>query len=137
MQQQRRHADGIGRADALDEFPRTPKDVSAADPFLVPKRAGIAERQAATLGVHARTRSSGRADRENAFEGHGCLPAKRAECAAPVPDSVDRRGRRRHEVDDAQRRVNRATAVGRQARAADNVPRTCGPGLMACRWRSG
>jgi hypothetical protein len=33
-------------------------------------------------------------------------------------------------------RGKRATAAGRQARAGDNVPRTTGPGLVACRWRS-
>ena len=32
---------------------------------------------------------------------------------------------------------NRATTAGRQARAGENVPRTTGPGLVACRWRSG
>ena len=34
-------------------------------------------------------------------------------------------------------RANRATTAGRQARAGENVPRTTGPGLVACRWRSG
>ena len=33
-------------------------------------------------------------------------------------------------------RAKRAPTAGRQARAADNVHRTCGPGLVACRWRS-
>ena len=33
-------------------------------------------------------------------------------------------------------RVKPAPTVGRQARAADNVPRTCGPGLVARRWGS-
>ena len=33
-------------------------------------------------------------------------------------------------------RAKRATAVGRQARAGENVPRTARPGLVACRWRS-
>ena len=33
-------------------------------------------------------------------------------------------------------RVKRATTAGRQARAGENVPRTAGPGLVACRWRS-
>ena len=33
-------------------------------------------------------------------------------------------------------RAKRATTVGRQARAGENVPRTTGPGLVACRWRS-
>ena len=33
-------------------------------------------------------------------------------------------------------RAKLAPAVGRQARAADNVPRTCGPGLVARRWGS-
>jgi hypothetical protein len=33
-------------------------------------------------------------------------------------------------------RAKRATAAGRQARAGENVPRTTGPGLVACRWRS-
>lgn len=32
--------------------------------------------------------------------------------------------------------AKRATAVGRQARAGENVPRTARPGLVACRWRS-
>ena len=34
-------------------------------------------------------------------------------------------------------RANRAATAGRQARAGENVPRTTGPGLVACRWRSG
>jgi hypothetical protein len=34
-------------------------------------------------------------------------------------------------------RVNRETTAGRQARAGENVPRTTGPGLVACRWLSG
>jgi hypothetical protein len=34
-------------------------------------------------------------------------------------------------------RVNRATTAGHQARDGENVPRTAGPGLVACRWRSG
>jgi hypothetical protein len=33
-------------------------------------------------------------------------------------------------------RAKRATTAGRQARAGENVPRTTGPGLAACRWRS-
>ena len=33
-------------------------------------------------------------------------------------------------------RAKRATTVGRQARAGENVPRTDRPGLVACRWRS-
>ena len=33
-------------------------------------------------------------------------------------------------------RAKRATTAGRQARAGENVPRTAGPGLVACRWRS-
>jgi hypothetical protein len=33
-------------------------------------------------------------------------------------------------------RAKRATTAGRQARAGENVPRTTGPGLVACRWRS-
>ena len=33
-------------------------------------------------------------------------------------------------------RAKRATTAGRQARATENVHRTCGPGLVACRWRS-
>jgi hypothetical protein len=33
-------------------------------------------------------------------------------------------------------RAKLAPTVGRQARAADNVPRTCGPGLAARRWGS-
>ena len=33
-------------------------------------------------------------------------------------------------------RAKRATTAGRQARAGENVPRTTGPGLGACRWRS-
>ena len=33
-------------------------------------------------------------------------------------------------------RAKRATTVGRQARAGENVPRTARPGLVACRWRS-
>jgi hypothetical protein len=33
-------------------------------------------------------------------------------------------------------RAKLAPAVGRQARAADNVQGTCGPGLVACRWGS-
>ena len=33
-------------------------------------------------------------------------------------------------------RAKRATTAGRQARAGDNVQRTTGPGLVACRWRS-
>jgi hypothetical protein len=33
-------------------------------------------------------------------------------------------------------RAKRATTVGRQARAGENVPRTTSPGLVACRWRS-
>ena len=33
-------------------------------------------------------------------------------------------------------RAKRATAAGRQARAGENVPRTTGPGLVACRWCS-
>ena len=32
--------------------------------------------------------------------------------------------------------AKRATTVGRQARAGENVPRTARPGLVACRWRS-
>ena len=32
--------------------------------------------------------------------------------------------------------AKRATTAGRQARAGENVPRTTGPGLVACRWRS-
>ncbi|MGS0753656.1 hypothetical protein ACVBEH_02155 [Roseateles sp. GG27B] len=32
--------------------------------------------------------------------------------------------------------AKRSTAAGRQARAGENVPRTTGPGLVACRWRS-
>jgi hypothetical protein len=34
-------------------------------------------------------------------------------------------------------RANRETTAGRQARAGENVPRTTGPGLVACRWLSG
>jgi len=33
-------------------------------------------------------------------------------------------------------RAKRATTAGHQARAGENVPRTTGPGLVACRWRS-
>ena len=33
-------------------------------------------------------------------------------------------------------RAKRATTAGRQARAGENVLRTTGPGLVACRWRS-
>ena len=33
-------------------------------------------------------------------------------------------------------RVKRATTGGRQAWAGENAPRTAGPGLAACRWRS-
>jgi hypothetical protein len=33
-------------------------------------------------------------------------------------------------------RAKRATPVGRQARAGENVHRTTSPGLVACRWRS-
>jgi hypothetical protein len=33
-------------------------------------------------------------------------------------------------------RAKRATTAGRQTRAGENVPRTTGPGLVACRWRS-
>mgnify|MGYP000229230090 CR=1 FL=1 len=33
-------------------------------------------------------------------------------------------------------RAKRSAAAGRQARAGENVPRTAGPGLVACRWRS-
>ena len=33
-------------------------------------------------------------------------------------------------------RAKRAAAVGRQARDAENVQRTCFAGLVACRWRS-
>ncbi len=33
-------------------------------------------------------------------------------------------------------RAKRAPTAGRQARAGENVPRTTGPGLVACRWRS-
>jgi len=33
-------------------------------------------------------------------------------------------------------RAKLAPTVGRQARAADNVQRTCGPGLAARRWGS-
>ena len=33
-------------------------------------------------------------------------------------------------------RGNRATTAGRQARAGENVPRTTGRALVACRWRS-
>jgi len=33
-------------------------------------------------------------------------------------------------------RAKLAPTVGRQARDADNVPRTCGPGLVARRWGS-
>jgi len=33
-------------------------------------------------------------------------------------------------------RVKRATTAGRQARGGENVPRTAGPGLVACRRRS-
>ncbi len=33
-------------------------------------------------------------------------------------------------------RAKRATTAGRQARAGENVQRTTGPGLVACRWRS-
>ena len=33
-------------------------------------------------------------------------------------------------------RAKRATTAGRQARATENVHRTWGPGLVACRWRS-
>jgi hypothetical protein len=33
-------------------------------------------------------------------------------------------------------RAKREPAVGRQARAGENVPRTARPGLVACRWRS-
>jgi len=33
-------------------------------------------------------------------------------------------------------RAKRATTAGRQARGGENVPRTTGPGLVACRWRS-
>jgi hypothetical protein len=33
-------------------------------------------------------------------------------------------------------RAKWATAVRRQARDAENVQRTCSPGLVACRWRS-
>ena len=33
-------------------------------------------------------------------------------------------------------RAKRATTAGRQARAGENVPRTTGSGLVACRWRS-
>ena len=33
-------------------------------------------------------------------------------------------------------RAKRATTAGRQARADENVLRTAGPGLVACRWRS-
>ena len=32
--------------------------------------------------------------------------------------------------------AKRATTAGRQARAGENVRRTTGPGLVACRWRS-
>ena len=32
--------------------------------------------------------------------------------------------------------AKRATTAGRQARAGENVPRTTGLGLVACRWRS-
>jgi hypothetical protein len=31
---------GVGGTDDLDGLPRTPKDVSAEDDFVVPKRAG-------------------------------------------------------------------------------------------------
>ena len=40
----------------------------------------------------------------------------------------------RHETPNV--RAKRAPTVGRQARAGENVPRTTGPGLVACRWRS-
>ena len=33
-------------------------------------------------------------------------------------------------------RAKRETTAGRQARAGENVQRTTGPGLVACRWRS-
>jgi hypothetical protein len=33
-------------------------------------------------------------------------------------------------------RAKRAATAGRQARAGENVHRTTGPGLVACRWRS-
>ncbi len=33
-------------------------------------------------------------------------------------------------------RAKRATTAGRQAWAGENVQRTTGPGLVACRWRS-
>ena len=33
--------------------------------------------------------------------------------------------------------VEAGPAAGRQTRAGENVPRTIGPGLVACRWCSG
>ena len=50
------------------------------------------------------------------------------------------RGARASTIIDLRKRPNvrakRATTAGRQARAGENVPRTTGPGLVACRWRS-
>ena len=34
-------------------------------------------------------------------------------------------------------RANRVTTAGRQARAGENALCATGPGLVACRWRSG
>ena len=47
---------GDGRTNDLDEVPRTPKDVSATAPFLVPERAGVGEPTEARLCLQARTR---------------------------------------------------------------------------------
>ena len=52
------------------------------------------------------------------------------------PKSPSQHGPRRFVLVRPNVRAKRATTAGRQARAGENVPRTTGPGLVACRWRS-
>ena len=57
-----------------------------------------------------------------------------SEGEAPWPSRLDACLRCQIALPDV--RAKRSTMAGRQAWAGKNVPRTTGPGLVACRWRS-
>ena len=59
-----------------------------------------------------------------------------AEAVCRMSVAISRVGRARRQIRRPNVRAKRATTSGRQARAGDNVQRTTGPGLVACRWRS-
>jgi hypothetical protein len=102
--------------------------------------------QAAVLEGHLKTPAHGLQWIVNTLTGPGHLPYLEAARALGGAQAWWDRETAKHEEFRREHpgpatlgpnvRAKRATTAGRQARATENVHRTCGPGLVACRWRS-